>query len=304
MRATIHALLAALLFGPSILPAEPAAGAGGTGAPSPEGSENASPAVMASRFPDLTQTDPKGGFARDGKSFCGPVAVSNSLVGLFGDRLHRSRMSQYDLVNRLAAPDYMATHEVEGTGINGLLRGVRRCLDDWGINDYALEYQGWRPHRAEFATGVAEPAPEWIAGILEDGGAVWLNVGWYRTAGAGNGGYERIGGHWVTAIRLRMPPDPNTPPIVAVHDPAPRAGTVPSREEVELIPLEPGTLTGPARNLPRPATGLLRMAGGMHVKKGADLAILDGAAALRWLHPRTAGSDNDSAPPPDHPNSP
>lgn len=34
-------------------------------------------------LPDLTQTDPRGEFARGGKSYCGPVAVSNSLMWLY-----------------------------------------------------------------------------------------------------------------------------------------------------------------------------------------------------------------------------
>ena len=45
--------------------------------------------------------------------------------------------------------------------------------------------------------------------------------------------------------------------------------------------LESGKLTGKMRNLPRPARDLYSMGGGMHLKRGAHLAILDGAVGLR-----------------------
>lgn len=304
MRSMIHPCLVVVMCAVSAVTADSDEGAGSEFGGSRSARESGVQAAPEAPIPDLTQTDPDGGFARGGKSFCGPVAVSNSLVGLFADRLNRSGISQHDLVNRLASPGYMNTHEVEGTGINGLLQGVRRCLEDWMIGGCSLEYRGWRPHRREFSTLVDQPMPEWIEAILAGGGAVWLNVGWYRISDSKGVQYERTGGHWVTAVGFRRPDAPEAPPIVLVHDPAPRAGAVPSREEVTLLALREGTLTGSARNLPRPAGGLYRMAGGMHLKKGADLAILDGAAALRWLHPGTAGTTDESSASPSHSNSP
>ena len=79
--------------------------------------------------------------------------------------------------------------------------GVKQFLKDRGLGniDYSLQFQGWRSHRSEFSTGIKEPKLKWIQETLASGGAVWLNLGWYRKDEKNNT-YERIGGHWVTAI--------------------------------------------------------------------------------------------------------
>ncbi|MCB1061884.1 MAG: hypothetical protein KDN20_03060 [Verrucomicrobiae bacterium] len=234
--------------------------------------------------PDLTQTDPAGKFANGGRSFCAPVSVSNSLMHLFRADLERQGISQYDLVNRLASPAYMNTDSVTGTGPNGLMAGVRQFLKDRGLaeSDYALRFQGWRPHYEDFGTGVTEPSLKWIADTLVAGGAVWLNLGWCRIDPK-TGDYERIGGHWVTVIDAGKDnmgiPNPN---VLVIHDPAPRAGKEPSDEYVLMTRLTSGNLVGKAKNLPRPVAGLYRMEGGMHIKDSADCAILDGAVALMF----------------------
>ena len=235
-------------------------------------------------LPDLTQTDPKGNFARGGKSYCGPVAISNSLMWLYREELNRSGASQYDLVNQLASEKYMNTDPVKGTGPNGVMRGVKQFLKDRGLSDtdYSMQFQGWRSHRSEFSSGVKEPQLKWIRETLASGGAVWFNLGWYRKDEE-NDSYERIGGHWVTAIEAgRTPEGQPDPEIVVIHDPAPRAGQEATRQYVKMISLENGELIGKTRHLPRPATGLFQMAGEMCIKSSADCAILDGAVALRF----------------------
>jgi hypothetical protein len=236
-----------------------------------------------STFPDLTQTDPRGEFARGGKSYCAPVAVSNSLMWLYRRELDRSGTSQYDLVNLLASKPYMNTDPFDGTGPNGVMRGVRQFLEDRGLSEtqYVLKFQGWRSHLPEYATGVREPRLPWIRETLESGGAVWLNLGWYRRDGD-NDTYERVGGHWVTAVDAgRDRNGKSDPRIVAIHDPAPRAGQKPRRQFVTMVPLKSGGLIGKTRNLPHPAAGLFQLTGGMIIKTSADCAILDGAVALR-----------------------
>lgn len=237
------------------------------------------------KIPDLTQTDPRGEFAREGKSFCGPVAVSNSLVWLFRSDLEEAKMSHYDLVNHLASENYMNTHEVKGTGASGVMRGVRQFLNDRKVKDYSLEFQGWRSVRGEFSSKIAEPKLDWIRRTLSEGGAVWLNLGWYRHD-VKKLEYERVSGHWVTAVDFGKDESGNAAPnILIIHDPAPRAGKTPSREFVTMTSLNSGKLVGKTRNLPRPAKGLYRMEGGMHIKPSADCAILDAAVSLRLKSP-------------------
>ena len=240
-------------------------------------------------FPDLTQTDPKGQFARGGKSYCAPVAISNSLMWLYRRELNRAGTSQYDLVNLLASKPYMNTDPVTGTGPNGVMRGVQKFMKDCGAGEdqYKIKFQGWRSHRPEFATGVREPRLAWIRETLDSGGAVWLNLGWYRIDQESKT-YQRIGGHWVTAVAAgqnrKGQPDSR---IIAIHDPAPRAGREAKRQFVAMLPLKSGELIGKTRNLPRPAAGLFQMTGEMVIKASADCAVLDGAVALR-IH-----TDND-----------
>lgn len=236
--------------------------------------------------PDLTQTDPKGNFARGGRSYCGPVAVSNSLMALFARDLKWEDVTQYDLVNNLASLSCMNTDPLKGTSVRQLLRGVDLYLERRGERDYHLKFQGWRRHDLKHRTGVTEPRLDWIKGILAQGGAVWLNVGWYVREKEGV--YKRLGGHWVTAVGYGQDAagDPQ-PDCLVIHDPAPRAGLGPQPQFVKMAPFESGKLTGVMRGLPRPARNLYRMEGGMHIKPTADLAILDGAAGL-VLKPKPA----------------
>lgn len=232
-------------------------------------------------MPDLTQTDPRGGFTDGGRSFCGPVAASNSIACLFPAEMRKAGLTQYDVVNRLASPAYMNTHRESGTGPDGLVRGVRRLLEDFGHPRRTLRFQGWRPHRKEYSAGAGPVSLPWIDAALANGGAAWLNVGWYRIK-ADHAEFERVGGHWVTAVAFAPGHGPDsTRPVLIVHDPAPRAGSKPSREHVVMTRLAGGRLTGNSKNLPHPANGFFRMEGGMHIKKSADCAILDGAVVLR-----------------------
>ena len=232
-------------------------------------------------LPDLCQTDPKGEFAGGGKSFCGPVAVSNSLMAMFRRDLEWEDRSQYDLVNLLASPRFMNTHAVKGTGANALMQGVKTFLSRREVKDFSIKFQGWRPHWNEFRTGHDCPKLDWMRGTLAAGGAVWLNVGWYR-AGEDEGEYRRISGHWVTAVGYGQDAEgkPN-PAILVIHDPAPRSGLGTVRHHLVLEQLQSGKLTGLCRNLPRRARGLYVIRDGIHLKRGADHAIIDGAVALR-----------------------
>lgn len=234
--------------------------------------------AFAGEIPDLVQTDPKGNFARGGKSYCGPVAVSNSLMALLGQKW---KGSQYDLVNRIASEEFMNTHPVSGTGPNGIMRGVRAFLIDEGYEDktFEISFQGWRSHAAEFSTGKKTVNPEGIAEALASGGAAWLNVGWYRKDGESDD-YVRVGGHWVTAVESR-------PTSMIIHDPAPRTGLEPRAQVVTLKRLARGALKGKTRNLPQPAAGTIEMGGDMVVKSTADCALIDGAVTLRFTGAKT-----------------
>lgn len=239
--------------------------------------------VQASRttIPDLTQTDPRGNFPAGGVTYCGPVAVSNSLWALFGEEYEaRETFTQFDLVHELASQPFMNIDVSKGCTVKQLTRGVDTYLRRQGEKNYYLKFQGWRPHDNRHATGLFGPRITWIKSILNaPRGAVWLNVGWYCET-PDKGSYRRIGGHWVTAVGYGIDEKGRSnPDYLIIHDPAPRAGP-PAPEFVKLSRITSGVLTGVHKNLPRPAAGFYLMQGGMHIKREAHHAILDGAVGL------------------------
>jgi hypothetical protein len=164
--------------------------------------------------------------------------------------------------------------------VKQLLRGVDLYLGERGEKNYYLKFQGWRRPETRHRTGITAPQLGWIKRILAQDGAVWLNVGWYRKTDEEEV-YRWTGAHWVTAVGYgRDAHGTPNPDYLVIHDPGPAAGQLPSQEFVRMTRLESGKLTGVVRNLPRPARDLYRMEGGMHLKRGADLAILDGAVGL------------------------
>lgn len=237
---------------------------------------------LIEQIPDLVQTDPKGKFERGGKSYCGPVAASNSLVWLKAgsDGKFTDTEKQYEVVNRLASPEYMKTDPVKGVGANGMIRGIRRFVEeDIGDKNYKLAYQGWRSTPEGHFNGVREPELEWIRSSVGRGKSAWLNVGWYRHHEEKDE-YERVGGHWVTIVGYGADEEGKlSDRIIVVHDPSPRCGEHP-HEYVILTPIKKGTLTGKKGETFRSSVGLFLMGGGMHIKSIADVAILDGVIGL------------------------
>lgn len=239
------------------------------------------------RMPDMTQTDPNARLPDGGRNYCAPAAVSNSLIRLAGvdgyvhllPEASDARECQFEICRILGAHDYMDS--LDGTGVVGLTRGIRRYVSERGYRIAGLSYQGWRSHPPDVSTGVSIPEPDWLRDGLDGPSAVWLNIGWYDFDSRSNE-YRRLGGHWVTLVgygldeRQRPAPD-----VLILHDPAPRAGKRPSRQHVRPSVLRSGRLVGSTNGLPRSAEGYLRFDRGMKIKSSADVAILDGAVRLR-----------------------
>lgn len=239
--------------------------------------------------PDLMQTLKKAEFRGEGKKFCAPVAVSNSLMWL-GSHGYPNLLpevqggrtsSQIEMVHLLASEEMMNTGVKSGTGPKRLTRGLERYVESCGYSCSKLQYQGWRPvskrHRHEQRT----PDLEWIKSeFARERTAVWMNVGWYK-AGKQTGEHERIGGHWVTLVGYRGGKQRSaTVDVYVVHDPAPRAGKTFARENLVFERIESGTLVGTNSGLPHSAAGYHLVGGGMHIKKSADYGILDGVVVL------------------------
>ncbi|HOX40096.1 MAG TPA: hypothetical protein PL033_19095 [Candidatus Brocadiia bacterium] len=239
-------------------------------------------------IPDLTQTDREGDFPGGGATLCGPVSVSNSLMWL-SNRPGYARLcpdaaspkdSQIRMVKLLCEQRHMDANVKSGTGPSGIIQGVKSYLSESGCGWKRLECQGWRKHPREYGTGVEKPQLDWLRQGIADDGCVWLNVGWYKRDVAADA-YERIGGHWVTMVGYGA--DENgrdAPDILILHDPAPRCGKEFANEFALPVLIESGRLTGKETGLPRDAAGYYKLSGGMHVKSGADCAVIDAAVIL------------------------
>ncbi len=181
--------------------------------------------------------------------------------------------SQADLVKALASRRYMNTDVSRGTKTTNLLNGVHAIAIDMFGAYQSLAYQGWKPHPARYSSGITTPDIDWITQGIANDSSVWLNVGWYKHDREADL-YYRVGGHWVTLVGY----DDN---VLIIHDPAPRAGLTFANEFVHVSAIKSGILTGSIAGLPRPASGYLLLGKGMHIKSGADVAIIDGAVRFR-----------------------
>jgi len=239
-------------------------------------------------IPDVTQTDKRAHFAGGGSEYCCLVTIANSFMWLDSQgfpELVENSGSLFDdevrLVKLLASKAYMDTSLVEGTGTTKLMRGVKKYVKDRGYEISQLEYEGWRKHPPEMKTRFSVPRLSWIKHGTLDNRALWLNVGWYKY-NLSKDEYIRTGGHWVTLVGYGR--DENgqlNQNCLILHDPSPRAGKSFNNEYALVSKIRSGTLKGKWVGLPRSAVGYYKLMGGMHIKKEADVAIIDGAIGLK-----------------------
>ena len=248
-------------------------------------------------IPDLMQTDPNANFPGGGTEYCCLVAIANSLMWLDTNgfpNLVENSGSRFDdevrLVKLLGSKAYMDTDLDEGTGTINIMRGLKKYIQDRGYEIERLEYQGWRKHPQEMRTKYPLPQLSWIKQGILGKGSVWLNVGWYKYDPSGNN-YERIAGHWVTLVGYgKDEKGVIDPDILILHDPSPRAGHDFGNEYARAERINDGSLTGQWSGLPRNAAGYYKLGRGMHIKKEADTAIIDGVITL-GLKPKMGGTE-------------
>lgn len=235
----------------------------------------ATPVVADTRhidiIPDFTQSDIQGTAHDNGNQYCGPVAVSNSLVWLA-----KGKHEQLTIIKHLASKTYMNTSLRNGTGTKGMLNGIAKMSTRLFGSFQSLSYQGWRIHQAKYSLGVRKPQLSWLKEGISHKSAVWLNIGWYKKSAKG-ADYVRVGGHWVTLVGYQGID------TLVIHDPSPRAGNHFENEFVKIKKLVSGKLTGKKKGLPISAQGFLSLTNGMHMPSKADFAIIDGAIVLETL---------------------
>jgi hypothetical protein len=258
---------------------------------------------------DYLQTDPAyGGLPGSGLQYCAPTAVSNSIMWLDNNGFNNlvantqdRKRDQFDVTTVLGSPGYMNTSLEIGTGVNELLIGTKNYVHARGYQYVRLQYEGWRYHSQEFATGISIPDMQWINNGVRGNGSVWINIGWY-TYNATSDGYARTGGHWVTLVGYGYDGQIDNPAFLIIHDPA--RGSTNGISNYYLLPqvITSGTLTGNYTGLPRSANGYFMIVQGIYLGSPSDVAIIDGAVVLEmptgvqmpnftntWDHQRTTG---------------
>lgn len=216
-------------------------------------------------IPDFTQSELE---ELKGDQYCAPVAVSNSIVWLSG-----MKINQIELIDKLGSANYMNTSLSVGTDVDSVMYGAKKIAEEIFKAEVNVEYMGWRPHSNAKSNGNIVPDINLLNNFIDKNSAAWINVGWYKYDRYKDQ-YLRVGGHWVTLVG-------NKSGILIIHDPAPRAGKNFSNQYVNINVIEAGILTGKAKGLPVSAKGFYKLGSGMHIKSGADFAIIDGVVFLR-----------------------
>lgn len=239
--------------------------------------------------PDLMQTHEAAGLPGGGAAYCGPVAVSNSLVWLAKHGYPRlapldrpGPAGQGALAALLGGPAYMKTSQEEGTGARAMAEGLSRYLVDHGVPAHLVRFRGCDPVPEAYSEGVGPPDLGWVKRSLDGHGAVWLKIGWYHHDRVTDT-YRIFAGHWVTLVGYGQDeagrPDPA---VLIIHDPAPRSGPTLSHDYVRVSPLASGSVVAHGRVAAHATRGYHRLGGGLRIKRGADAGILDGALVLTF----------------------
>jgi hypothetical protein len=227
-----------------------------------------------SAIPDYYQNDTSfGGFPDGGQMYCGPVAVSNSLMYLIGNTIFEdtfpglpARKDQHTLINKIASPEYIGTGRM-GTSPSGICKGVDKFLLDNNYTGATLSYYGWRPVPAKYHKQSRADLISMEGLLRRSETAIWLNFGWYSYQKDKNQ-YIRTGGHWVTLIDILRS---DTLSIV-VHDPA----TIQTgNDTIHLTRLSEGFLITKITLLPVCASGYY-----MFTNKSGQHGVVDGFITL------------------------
>jgi len=238
-------------------------------------------------IPDLCQTDPQLSLPGQGKTYCGPVSASNSLMWLANDRGYANlvdpiadpKLQQGNLALILGSDDYMCTSLTYGTSPEKLLIGLKLYILDRSYDYDRLEFQGWRSCPPEFDTNVMYPDPDWIKQGIAGNFGVLLNIAWYYY-NFSTQEYTRASGHWITAVGYGIESDlvtPN-PDIFIIHNPG-YSGDQPLNAFILLTRLSEGTLVFDAQTR-LSANGMYSITEGIFMGN-YDFIILESAIILQ-----------------------
>ena len=186
------------------------------------------PCLYKSLMPSLCQLDSRSMILKEkGRAWCGPVAVSNTLVHLAkvyyqtllppqGDLSEIE--AQVALVEKLA--DCMNLDESGATPID-VMSGLEKYVVDRGYK-IKIEFKGWRDGSI-YKKVEDKPNIDWtMQGVIGTSNAI-LNIGWYET-NLEKSEYKRHNGHFVSEAGFLKSPKEN---FLIIHDPSPISESIP-----------------------------------------------------------------------------
>jgi hypothetical protein len=225
-------------------------------------------------MPDFCQGDTRlGKLPRSGASYCGPAALSNTLMWLDANgfpKLVKDRADpnekQFELIRLLGTEKYLKTDPVTGTKPKNLAYGIEHYGKEAGYS-VKVETMNWRSKVRRIGRVMDR---DWVIKALGNGGHVLLNIGWCLDRGDH---YHRAGGHFVTIADVKGPAEA---PVFLVHDPAKRDGLKKRTVECRFVPL-PADRQLKLKSGTAISTKEFYELRGVTVKKDHDLAIIDGA---------------------------
>jgi hypothetical protein len=221
--------------------------------------------------PDYTQTDPAYGGFVNGYNYCGPTAVSNSIMWLsdtgFPDLAPHTddrKRDQHDVIVELGSAAYFNTDpEGYGTPPTSLMEGLKRYVTDKGYGYVRIAWQGWNALGTppEFDTGVEVPEIDWVKVGVQGTASAWLllGLGHYEPA---TDEYVLTSGHWITLVGHGFDGQGVDPSYLIAHDPW-SPGDV-THAYVRLDPLQGGTFVPGVPDAPpvtQSAAGYYRLIG-------------------------------------------
>ena len=223
--------------------------------------------------PDFCQADTKyGTLPKSGASHCAPVAVSNLLIYLnkngfykFTNSKNPTEENQFKLIKELG--NYMKTDVISGTKPKNVVIGLEHFVRDKGYN-IQVETMGWRSKKNRIGK---IPNLKWIKKSSIDNSNVILNIGWYKYNKSSNT-YFRTNGHYISVVGF----DNN---FLLVHDPAKRDGLSKKTLKCSLSGLKQNSVLELKSGKKTSSKGYYKL-NCLQIKKGNDLAIIDGAIAF------------------------
>lgn len=234
--------------------------------------------------PDLMQSSAELGLPWGGMAHCGPVAAANHLLWFAKngfENLVKGEPTENESISALVKSlgGYMRTSRSGGTDVRAFLLGMQDYVDDRGYQ-CRLRYNGWEACPARFACKGS--ARDLLNASSKNNAAGWIKIGWYKF-NPKTLSYVRFAGHWVSVV-AQLPAHGNLVRL-AIHDPAPRSGSKPCHEIVELVPLNAGTVVTGYDHGHFGARGMYKIQGELKVKKEADYGLVDGVVCLDLLRP-------------------